>query len=36
VTLSVGVLTTMFTAVVVTRLIIDLWYRRARPAALPI
>lgn len=36
VTLSIGILTTMFTATVVTRLIVLLWYRRARPAVLPL
>jgi protein-export membrane protein SecD len=36
VTLSIGVLTSMFTAVMVTRLIVVLWYRQARPAALPV
>jgi preprotein translocase subunit SecD len=36
VTLSIGVLTTMFTAVTVTRLIITTWYRRRRPALIPI
>jgi protein-export membrane protein SecD len=36
VTLSFGVLTTMFTSVMVTRLIVVLWYSRMRPAALPI
>ena len=36
VTLSVGIATTMFTAIVVTRLLISLWYGRQRPAALPL
>ncbi len=36
VTLSVGVLTSMFTAIMVTRFIITQWLRRARPKALPI
>jgi protein-export membrane protein SecD len=36
VTLSIGVVTTMFTAITVTRLIIAAWYRRARPAAVPL
>lgn len=36
VTLSIGVLTTMFTAVLVSRLMVDAWYRRARPAQLAI
>jgi preprotein translocase subunit SecD len=30
------VLTSMFTSVMVTRLIVVLWYSRARPAALPV
>jgi protein-export membrane protein SecD len=36
VTLSIGVLTTMFTAILLSRLIIAHWYRRARPAAVPL
>lgn len=36
VTLSIGLLTSMFTAVMVTRLFVILWLRRARPQALPI
>ena len=36
VTLSIGLMTSMFTAVMVTRLFIVLWLRRARPQALPI
>jgi preprotein translocase subunit SecD len=36
VTLSLGVLTSMFTSVLVTRLIVVLWYSRRRPAALPV
>jgi protein-export membrane protein SecD len=36
VTLSIGVLTSMFTSVMVTRLIVVLWYSRTRPAALPV
>lgn len=36
VTLSIGVLTTMFTAILLSRMIIAHWYRRARPAALPL
>ncbi|GHD48175.1 hypothetical protein GCM10017083_18950 [Thalassobaculum fulvum] len=36
VTLGIGILTSMFTAVMVTRLIVALWARRARPATLPI
>ncbi|MBL8658863.1 MAG: protein translocase subunit SecD [Rhodospirillales bacterium] len=36
VTLSIGILTTMFTAVTVTRLMIFTWYRQARPRLLPI
>lgn len=36
VTLSIGIMTTMFTAVTVTRLMVMLWYRRAKPQVLPI
>jgi protein-export membrane protein SecD len=36
VTLSVGIVTTVFTAVVVTRLITSIWLRRARPKVLPL
>ncbi|MCU0894725.1 MAG: protein translocase subunit SecD [Rhodospirillales bacterium] len=36
VTLSIGILTTMFTAVSVTRLMTFTWYRRTRPQVLPI
>lgn len=36
VTLSIGVVTTMFTAITVTRLIIAGWYRRTRPASVPL
>jgi len=36
VTLSIGILTTMFTAVTVNRLMIFTWYRRAKPQLLPI
>lgn len=36
VTLSLGLLTSMFTAIMLTRLIIALWVRRAKPQALPI
>ena len=36
VTLSIGILTTMFTAVTVTRLMTFTWYRRTRPQVLPI
>ena len=36
VTLSIGVVTTMFTAIVFSRMLLALWYRRARPAALPV
>jgi protein-export membrane protein SecD len=36
VTLAIGILTTLFTATLVTRVIVLFWYRRARPAALPI
>ncbi len=36
VTLSIGVLTTMFTAVFMSRIMVAFWYRRARPAQLAI
>ncbi|NKB59473.1 MAG: protein translocase subunit SecD [Alphaproteobacteria bacterium] len=36
VTLTVGLVTSMFTAIMVTRLFVVLWLRRARPQALPI
>jgi preprotein translocase subunit SecD len=36
VTLSIGILSSMFTAVMVTRLIVVTWLRRTRPRALPI
>jgi len=36
VTLSLGIVTSMFTAIMVTRLIVVLWVRRRRPAVLPI
>jgi preprotein translocase subunit SecD len=36
VTLSIGILTSMFTAIMVTRLLIVLWLRRVRPIKLPI
>ncbi len=36
VTLGVGILTSMFTAIMVTRLFVALWARRRRPATLPI
>ncbi|MGE4529599.1 MAG: protein translocase subunit SecD [Rhodospirillaceae bacterium] len=36
VTLSLGILTSMFTAVMVTRLQVYLWARRKRPSALPL
>ena len=36
VTLGIGILTSVFTAVVVTRLMLVIWLRRTRPAALPI
>ncbi len=35
-TLSIGVFTSVFTAVVVTQLLLALWYRYARPKTLPI
>ena len=36
VTLSIGLITSMFTAIMVTRLLIVVWLRRTRPQALPI
>jgi protein-export membrane protein SecD len=36
VTLSVGIVTSVFTAVVVTRLMTSIWLRRARPKELPL
>ncbi|WP_417450247.1 protein translocase subunit SecD [Kordiimonas sp.] len=36
VTLAIGILTSMFTAVVLTRLILATWLKRAKPARLPI
>jgi len=36
VTLSIGILASMFTAIMLTRLLIVLWLRRRRPQALPI
>ncbi len=36
VTLGIGIISSVFTAVVVTRLILVIWLRRTRPAALPI
>jgi preprotein translocase subunit SecD len=34
--LCIGILTTMFTAFWVTRMIVVLWYRRARPKLVPL
>jgi preprotein translocase subunit SecD len=36
VTLAIGIVTSMFTAIMLTRLLIVLWMRRTKPAALPI
>jgi len=36
VTLAIGIVTSMFTAIMLTRLIVVTWLRRARPKALPI
>ncbi|MFO1067158.1 MAG: protein translocase subunit SecD [Geminicoccaceae bacterium] len=36
VTLGIGIITTMFTAVTFTRLLVALWYKRARPARIPL
>jgi preprotein translocase subunit SecD len=35
-TLSIGVLTSVFTAVVVTQFLLSIWFRRVRPKTLPI
>ncbi len=36
VTLAFGILANMFTSVTLTRLLVNYWYRRARPAAIPL
>jgi preprotein translocase subunit SecD len=36
VTLGVGILTSMFTAITLTRLLMSIWLRRTRPAMLPV
>ncbi len=36
VTLAIGIVASMFTALVVTRLLLSLWYQRSRPKLLPI
>jgi protein-export membrane protein SecD len=36
ITLGFGIITTMFTAVTFTRLLVAFWFRRARPAAIPL
>ncbi|MEO1017474.1 MAG: protein translocase subunit SecD [Pseudomonadota bacterium] len=36
VTLAIGIATSMFTAIVLSKLVITLWYRRTRPKALPV
>jgi protein-export membrane protein SecD len=36
VTLTVGILTSMFTAITVTRMMVSYWLRRARPSLVPI
>jgi len=36
VTLTVGILTSMFTAITVTRMMVAYWLRRARPSLVPI
>jgi protein-export membrane protein SecD len=36
VTLAFGIITNMFTSVTFTRLLVDLWARRTRPAAIPL
>ncbi|HJO88279.1 MAG TPA: protein translocase subunit SecD, partial [Alphaproteobacteria bacterium] len=36
VTLSIGIVTSMFTAIMVTRLMVVAWLRRCRPQTLPV
>ena len=36
VTLGIGILTSMFTAITLTRLMMSVWLRRTRPAMLPV
>jgi len=36
VTLSIGIVTSMFTAIMVTRLFVVTWLRRKRPDSLPV
>ena len=36
VTLGIGIITSVFTAIVVTRLLLVTWLRRTRPALLPV
>jgi preprotein translocase subunit SecD len=36
VTLTIGIVTSMFTAIMVTRLLVVIWLRRRRPQALPV
>ncbi|NQV84973.1 MAG: protein translocase subunit SecD [Rhodospirillales bacterium] len=36
VTLSIGIVTSMFTAIMLTRLMVIIWLRRAKPASLPL
>ncbi len=36
VTLAIGIVASMFTAIVVTRFLLSVWYQRTRPRALPI
>ena len=36
VTLSLGIMTSMFTAIMLTRMLIVIWLRRTRPQTLPI
>jgi len=36
VTLAIGIMSSMFTAITVTRLLVSLWYQRVRPKALPL
>ena len=36
VTLAIGILTSLFTAIMVTRLLVVIWYKMKRPATLPL
>ena len=36
VTLAIGIITTVFTAITFTRLLVALWVRRVRPSTVPL